>query len=165
LAAALSIPRVTAAGQPLAGRDLVLVLAVVVIAISLIVQGFTLSALVGRSGLALPGSRVIDEAKAARQQVARAAMLYLDELADSEAVAPHLIERVRQHLQTRVDLADPAASDEGAAASAYTALRREVVAVQSAELSRMYDDHRISDAAFHHLQRQLDLEDARLHEG
>src|SRR6185369_12478804 len=46
LAAALSIPLTNDAAAPLGGRDLVLVLAVAVIAISLVLQGFTLAGVV-----------------------------------------------------------------------------------------------------------------------
>ena len=53
LAAALSIPLTAADGSPLPDRELVQVLATVVIVISLVVQGFTLEPLVRRAGIAL----------------------------------------------------------------------------------------------------------------
>ena len=53
LAAALSIPLTTATGSALPERDLVLVLATAVIAISLIVQGLTLEPLVRFAGISL----------------------------------------------------------------------------------------------------------------
>jgi Na+/H+ antiporter len=163
LAAALSIPLVDAAGRPLAQRDLLLVLATAVIAISLVFQGFTLGPLVRRSGLAVPTSDTERETRDARRQVAQAAIGYLEELADLEAVAPPVLERVRQHLQTRVDMQHDHEDEALAAiAIAYRQLRHDVVAVQAAELARMYSAHQISDGTYHRVQRQLDLEDARL---
>ncbi len=41
-------------------------------------------------------------------------------------------------------------------------LRRDLIAVESAELARLYDDGTISAATRRHLQRRLDLESASL---
>ena len=47
-------------------------------------------------------------------------------------------------------------------AEAYRQLWQDVVAVQSGELARLYAADQLSDAAYHQVQRQLDLEHARL---
>ena len=164
LAAALSIPRVDSTGQPLAGRDLVLVLAVAVIAISLVVQGFTLSNVVGRSGLALPAALTNEEVRTARRRVDAAAGDYLDRIAPDGATPAEVVERVRRHLPVAVEDGVIDQVDGGPHFGAYERLRQEVVEVRSGELSRMYANHEISDATFHHLQRQLDLEHARFEE-
>jgi CPA1 family monovalent cation:H+ antiporter len=44
---------------------------------------------------------------------------------------------------------------------AYRRVRRELVAVQSAELDRLYAQGAINDATRRRIQRELDLEDAR----
>ena len=165
LAAALSIPRLDDAGQPLAGRDLVLVLAVTVIAISLVVQGFTLSAVVGRSGLAIPPSQLHAEERTARRQIDRSAQSYLIKV-KAEGDAPvEVADRVRRHLYTDDFVHDEDDdADAGEASEQYLRLCQDIVAVRSDELARMYAEHEISDSTFHHLQRQLDLEHARLEE-
>jgi CPA1 family monovalent cation:H+ antiporter len=163
LAAALSIPLSNDSGVPLAGRDLVLVLSIVVIAISLVVQGFTLSAVVRRSGLALPGSHAEAEALAARERMDAYALSYLDDLIAQDAGDLALVERIRQQLRDRMEGRRRGAQGEGRdRADAYRRLWQDVVAVQSGELARMYASHELSDAAFHQVQRQLDLEHARL---
>ena len=66
LAAALSIPLATASGSPLPQRSLILVLAVVVIVVSLIVQGFTLEPLVRRTAVGQPAASTRQEEAIAR---------------------------------------------------------------------------------------------------
>src|SRR4051794_28317139 len=80
LAAALSVPLLDNTGAPLQGRDLILVLAIAVIAMSLVVQGFTLAAVVRRSGLALSDAHLSDQSRAARILVDAHALAYLDEV-------------------------------------------------------------------------------------
>ena len=152
LAAVLSVPLADAAGAPLAGRDLVLVLAIAVIALSLVVQGFTLTALVGRSGLAVPAGVAEDEVRAARSAIDREGLAYLDEIAGE--VPPAVVDRIRRQLAHTDDVA-------GEEEPGYRQLWRDVIAVRSAALARRYAEHQVSEAAFHQLQRQLDLEDAR----
>jgi CPA1 family monovalent cation:H+ antiporter len=161
LAAALSIPLTNHAAVPLPGRDLVLVLAVAVIAISLVVQGFTLAGVVRRSGLALPGSHTEDEARAARERIEAYALSYLDDLLEQDAGDPALVTRVRQQLHDRLDGRRRGAREDGRV-EAYRQLWQDVIAVQTAELARMYAADQLSDAAYHQVQRQLDLEHARL---
>jgi CPA1 family monovalent cation:H+ antiporter len=161
LAAALSIPLTDESGTPLAGRDLALVLAIAVTAISLVVQGFTLTGLVRRSGLALPGSHTEDEARAARERLEAYALSYLDDLIAQDAGDPALVERVRAQLRDRLEGRRRGAREDGRV-EAYRQLWQDVVAVQSAELARMYAADQLSDAAYHQVQRQLDLEHARL---
>ncbi len=162
LAAALSIPRVDAVGEPLAGRDLILVLAVAVIAISLVVQGFTLSAVVGRTGLAVPVADTSADARAAERRLDQAALSYLDTITLAEAAPPAIIEWVRRDVRTHADTSHRDEADGPALRAAYRGLSRDVVAVRSAELARLYAEHQIGEAAYQRLQRNLDLDDARL---
>jgi CPA1 family monovalent cation:H+ antiporter len=159
LAATLSIPLVDSTGRPLAQRDLVVVLATSVIAISLVVQGFTLAPLVRRLGLAVHHADVRNEYADARVRVAQAGVEFLDTLADADAADPVVIEQVRSSLRVRMDVArDRESSDR---TDTYRRVRRDVVAVQSAELARLYDAGAIDERTRRRIQRQLDLEDAR----
>jgi CPA1 family monovalent cation:H+ antiporter len=162
LAAALSIPLVDTRGQPIAQRDLLLVLSTAVIAISLVVQGFTLAPLVRLAGVAVPSGQAGDEYARARLRVAEAAMTYLDELAEMEAVPAVVLDRVRRNLQTRMDVAQDSADDSTGLVDSYRVLRRTIVAVQGTELARLHAEGAVNDATRRRVQRQLDLEDARL---
>ncbi|MGG5811685.1 cation:proton antiporter [Falsiroseomonas sp. CW058] len=64
LIAALSIPATLPDGEPTPGRDLVLVLAALVILGSVLVQGLTLRAVVRRAGLSAPAEAKAEEEKA-----------------------------------------------------------------------------------------------------
>jgi CPA1 family monovalent cation:H+ antiporter len=185
LAAALSIPLNDAAGHPVPQRDLLLVLATAVIVISLVVQGFTLAPLVRRAGLAVPQADTHDEYLRARLRIAEAGAAHVEQLAEMEAVAPVVIERVRRSLNTRLEMAreraekvdEPAPRGEDAdgvgeaspapvaesngIGDAYRRVRRDLLAVQSEELDRLYAQGTITDATRRRIQRQLDLEDAR----
>lgn len=164
LAAALSIPLSTASGAAMPQRDLVLVLAATVIAISLILQGLTLEPLVRFAGLAQPaGTR--HEETLARLRLAEAGLARLEEMAETEAAPDAVIERLRGSLQTRIDhtlarMDDNADAD--AARLGERELRRTLIAAETAELSRLYESGTISAATRRRLQRALDLEATRL---
>jgi monovalent cation/hydrogen antiporter len=164
LAAALSIPLVTRAGVALPDRDVVLLITTAVITITLVVQGLTLGPLVRWSGVAVPPEHGRAELAGAQQAMSRAALEYLDTV-DRERVAPaELVARLRQVVGTRNQEpggdADGGA-DHGAAALLHR-LHREVIAVQAAELTRLYQDGSISASTRRRLQRRLDLEETSL---
>ncbi|WP_369234046.1 Na+/H+ antiporter [Streptomyces sp. R21] len=167
LAAALSIP------ETLTQRPLVLVLTTSVVVTTLVVQGFTLASVVRRSGIALEPDHTEREEAAARCSLANAGLGRLEEMSELEAVPDVVLDRLRRGLQARLDhardrLAESTGdSDDGAAPVesadlVYRQLRRDLIAVEAAELQRLYDDHTISDTTRRRLQRSLDLEDARL---
>jgi monovalent cation/hydrogen antiporter len=165
LAAALSIPLTTDAGGPLPERDLVLVLAAAVIAISLIVQGLTLEPLVRFAGISRPAADTRHEETIARLRLAEAGLARLDEIADVEAAPDVVIDRLRRGLQTHIgrtragmkESADPASTG-----AAERDIRRDLIAVENAELNRLYENGTISEPTRRRLQRSLDLEAAGL---
>ena len=167
LAAALSIPLTTASGTPLPERDLVLVLATAVIVISLIVQGLTLEPLARFAGIARPATARHEETMA-RLRLAEAALARLDELADSDAAADTVIDRVRASLQARIGRSRARADGTPApepGGLTERELRRDLIAAENAELTRLYQDGTISAATRQQLQRNLDLEATRLSDG
>ncbi len=157
LAAALSIPLVDHAGTPLGGRDLVLLLTTAVIATTLVVQGFTLGPLVRRAGVAVPPEHARDEHARARAAMTGAALAHLEEVASLEAAPPAAVEQLRR--LTRARVAQP---DEEPLAPQLRQLRRDLIAVEAAELTRLYDDGEIGAGTHRELQRRLDLEEASL---
>jgi monovalent cation/hydrogen antiporter len=161
LAAALSIPLTTVAGSPLPERGLVLVLATAVIAISLVVQGLTLEPLVRFAGISRPAADTRHEETIARLRLAEAGLARLDELASAKAAPDAVIDSIRGGLQARVSRAH-ARMDTGAGpdpvAAADRDIRRDLIAVENAELNRLYESGAISEATRRRLQRSLDLE-------
>ncbi|QMU76670.1 Na+/H+ antiporter [Streptacidiphilus sp. PB12-B1b] len=169
LAAALSIPLAADDGRTLPGRALVLVLTTAVVVFTLIVQGLSLAGVVNRSGLAVEPEHTLREEAQARQALARAGLAHLAQVEDLESVPEPVLDRTRRILRARLDHAQEQAeepSPEGTPLlAAYRGLRREVIAVQSAELRRLYDQHRVSDATRRALQHDLDLEEAGMGAG
>jgi len=168
LAAALSIPLTTASGAALPQRDLVVVIAAAVIVCSLVVQGFTLEPLARSAGLGQPRATGRGhEETIARLRLADAALVRLDELAESNAAADVVIDRLRAGLQARLAGTGAAARGPDADPGQRTEreLRGDLLAAESAELARLFDDGTISSATRQRLQRSLDLELARLADG
>ena len=166
---ALSIPEIAKNGTPLTDRPLVLVLTTSVVVVTLVGQGFTLAPVVRASGIALEPAHTAREETEARSHLAHAGLARLEELAELEAVPDIVLDRLRRGLTARLDDArDRLAEHNGTAVATesaelvYRQLRRDLIAVETSELQRLYDAHRISDTTRRRLQRSLDLEEARL---
>lgn len=164
LAAALSIPATAKDGSALTERPLVLVLTTSVVVVTLVVQGFSLASLVRRSGIALEPDHTEREEAAARCRLADAGIRRLEELSELEAVPDVVLDRLRRGLNARLDDARDRLTDNTVESAdlVYRQLRRDLIAVEAAELRRLYDEHTISDTTRRRLQRSLDLEEARL---
>jgi monovalent cation/hydrogen antiporter len=160
LAAALSIPLTAAGGTALAGRDRVLLLTTAVIVATLVIQGFTLGPLVRRSGIAVPAEDTRTEESTALLAMSRRALAHLDDVESLEAAPPVVVAQLRQVLQSRNDEADGTADD--ATGPALRQLRRDLIAVEAAELTRLYQEGTIGAGTRRQLQRRLDLEEASL---
>ncbi|GAA1281488.1 Na+/H+ antiporter [Planotetraspora silvatica] len=157
LAAALSIPLTTATGLPLPHRSLLMVLATGVIVVSLVAQGFTLAPLVRLSGLAVSPDHSRAEYVRARRRLTEIAAGYIEQLEDLEAVSPAMLAHVRRSVQTQMDL-DQESED---LTDVYGQIHRDVLAVQSDALSRMYAAGEIGQETHRRLQRHLDRQDQR----
>ncbi|MFI9272784.1 Na+/H+ antiporter [Kitasatospora sp. NPDC052896] len=169
LAAALSIPLLAQDGSPLPYRELVLVLTTSVVACTLVVQGFTLAPVVRASGIALEPETTVREEAQASKAVLRAALGRLDEMVEAEGVSAVVADRMRRDLETRLDharlrLSDEEPVEDAATMLAFRRLRRDLIAVESAELQRLYETHRISGSTRGTVQHALDLEEAGLGE-
>jgi monovalent cation/hydrogen antiporter len=160
LAAALSIPLTTTGGGPLVGRDQVLRLTTAVIVTTLLVQGFTLGPLVRRTGVAMPPEHGRGEETAARITMTHAAFDHLDQLEQANAAPEEALAHLRQLLQARLDHLDGESSGEFE--PMLRNLRRDLIAVETVALTRLYDDGIIGAATRRDLQRRLDLEDSSL---
>ena len=166
LAAALSIPLTTAGGAALEHRDLVLLLSIAVIVLTLVVQGLTLAPLVRLAGIALRPEDVRQEHTFARMRLAQAGLTHLDGVAETEAAPDFVIEQLRQSWEARAARAAAGDADEpdNSAVLAYRGLRHELLAVEGAELTRLFESGAITDGTRRRIQHVLDLEQAGLGE-
>jgi monovalent cation/hydrogen antiporter len=161
MAAALSIP--TSVG---ARADIVFV-TVVVIGVTLIGQGLTLPPLLKL--LALKGSREWSPEEAiARLEAAQAALDRLDELEDDEQATEEQLKRMRDLYRARFRACQAviAGEEERAAvrpkAKRFREIRRELIGVERMTLIDLRNDGRLRPDTLRQIERDLDLEEARL---
>jgi monovalent cation/hydrogen antiporter len=166
LAAALAIPLTTDAGGTFPNRDLIVFLAFCVILGTLVLQGLTLPALIGALGLEDDGVAGREEAKA-RIRAAEAALARLDELVSEDWVRDDTAERLRGLYGFRRDRF-AARFDDGddgqieTRSGDYQRLRRELLQAERGAIFGLRRAGVINDDVMHRLERDLDLEDARL---
>jgi Na+/H+ antiporter len=172
LAAALAIPLEDADGEPLAGRDLVLLVTFGVIVLTLVAQGLTLPAVVRWARLPEdPGE--ISERGLAEETATRAALEAMDVRAAELGVPDDVVTRLRaqydEHLRElalRQAVLDGAAEDEDRdaleALTAERALRLALLAEKRRAVHELRHDHTIDDLVLLRVQAQLDAEEVRL---
>jgi len=168
LAAALALPLELDSGAPLGERDLIIYLTVAVIISTLVIQGLTLPALVRRLGLASQQPFAPDEA-VARLAAAQAALDRLEELETSaEPIPDTVLERLRELYQAR--FARCVASLTGGGGElpienpleGYRHVRHDLIAKERAAVIKLRQEGRLKAEVFRHIQRDLDLDEARL---
>ena len=168
LAAALALPFTLDSGAPFDSRDLIVYLTVAVIFVTLVGQGLTLPSLVRRLGLSSSGPWAPDEA-VARLAAAQAALDRLDELeADGTPVPENALARLRELYQARFARSVNALGGNAGETSiedpltGYRRLREDLIGTERRTLLEMRNDGRIKQDLFRRIQRDLDLDEARL---
>jgi Na+/H+ antiporter len=168
LAAALAIPLSTDTGTPFPARDLILFLTFCVILVTLVFQGLTLPAVIRLLRLEDDGEDDAREEAQARIHAATAALLRLEELEDEEWVRPDTAERIRggynfrrDRFSVRLDGSEDDGSIE-ARSQDFQRLRRELLNAERGAVQELRRRGEISDAVARRVERDLDLEDARL---
>jgi CPA1 family monovalent cation:H+ antiporter len=166
LAAALALPLHTDGGGAFPARSLVIFLAFCAILGTLVVEGLTLPPLI-RVLRFEPDQTEAKEQSKARIHAAEAALARLEELLDEDWVRDDTAERMRglynfrrSRFQARLDAQDDGAIEQRSAA--YQRLRRELLEAERAAIVGLRREGRISDDVMHAVERDLDLEDARL---
>jgi CPA1 family monovalent cation:H+ antiporter len=166
LAAALALPLKTSTGAPFPHRDLIVYLAFSVIFATLVLQGLTLPLVIRVLGLEDDGLAAKEETKA-RIHAAEAALGRLEELAQESWVREDTAERMRglyrfrqSRFRARFDDEDDGAIEERS--QGYQRLRRELLDAERQAVVELRRQGRIDDAVMNRVQRDLDLEDARL---
>jgi CPA1 family monovalent cation:H+ antiporter len=167
LAAALALPHVLPGGQEFPERDLILFFTFTVILVTLVGQGLTLPALIRRLGVTTDQSEEHSE-REARRSAARAALKRIEIVAGTERLTEEAIVAVTGFYQDRLyllgdELADTLGwSPHRQRSIEARRLRREAVAAERQELIALHRRHRLSKGLLHKLERELDLEEARL---
>jgi CPA1 family monovalent cation:H+ antiporter len=169
LAAAFAIPNDAAGHSNFPARDLVQFLAFVAIAATLIGQGLTLPAVVRK--LHAPRTEATSPAeqlRLAHRASAEAELGRLDELLEDQEPHPEVVDRIRQRIERRRSLTEPASDDEQnsdgqeSARDAYARLRLETLSAARNRLITLRDDKQITEGIFRQTQQELDLEEAML---
>jgi CPA1 family monovalent cation:H+ antiporter len=160
LAAALALP------NDFPHRNLIVFLTFAVIVATLVLQGLTLPALIRGLGVMDDGKAEREDAKA-RIRAAEAALARLEELVEDGAVRPETAERLRglfnfrrSRFGARFDESDDGAIEEQSVA--YQRLMRDLLDAERAELVSLRNQGLIDDNVIQRVQRDLDLEAARL---
>jgi len=160
LAAALALP------TDFPHRGMIVFLTFSVIVSTLVVQGLTLPALIRRLDISDDGRAELEDAKA-RIRAAEAALERLEELVEDGDVRPETAERLRGLLNfrrnrfgARFDDSDDGAIEERSLA--YQRVMRQLLDAERAELVSLRNQGIIDDNVMQRVQRDLDLEAARL---
>ncbi len=173
LAAALAIPLVIASGVPFPYRNLIIFLTFAVILSTLVVQSLTLPPLIRLLRLKEEEGSHCDENEA-RLRAARAGLACIDVLAAEPETHGPTLERIRRQYEDRIALlqtrcalpAVPGADGRPTPEFDYVAhahsLKRRLIDAQRDHLIDMRDRSIIGDEILHAIERDLDLEEARL---
>lgn len=162
LAAALAVP------LSVDGRPQIIFLSFALILITLVGQGLSLPFVVRALALEEP-RRWSDEEAVARMEAAQSALDRIDEMEDSERADEAQLKRLRDLYRSRfrmcaaiLDGQDPEAAIRGERLHDYGELRRELIGIEREELLSLRDRGRLKNATVRQIERDLDLEEARI---
>ena len=167
LAAAVSLPYALPDGSMFPQRSMIIYLAFCLIVATLVVQGLTLPVLIRRLGLSEPVGMKAEEQEA-RRVLLREAMVHLDRQRSKNRDQSAMIGELIAGYQQRLD-AMPAEREKRMQGLVDQARRSdailEVLQAERAALIRLWDEGLIDDEVLRTLQRELDLEESRVHTG
>jgi CPA1 family monovalent cation:H+ antiporter len=160
LVAALALP------TDFPDRELIVFLTFTVIVATLVIQGLTLPSLIRALDISDDGGADREDAKA-RIRAAEAALERLEELLDDGAVSAQTAERLRGALGFRRDRFRARLDEDGDGAIeqqsvSYQRVMRELLDAERAALVALRNERVIDDNVMQRVQRDLDLEAARL---
>jgi monovalent cation/hydrogen antiporter len=156
LASALALPVVAAGGVPFPHRAQLIVITLVVILMTLVVQGLTLAPII-RAFDFTPESTLHDEERLARREAMRRGREALEDLAREPWAEATDVEALRQELRDRAR----ALTQPGMASASRRRLRGGVIAAERRMLIRLRNEGAISDEVLRELEHELDLDAMR----
>jgi Na+/H+ antiporter len=169
LAAALSVPELTASGAPFPDRDKIVLITSGVVVVTLVLQAIALPSVVRFAHLP-EDTEVEEEHRLASRLAAEEAFAALPEVAARLGVHDSVLQRTRGEYERHLEVlrANPDAGgveeDESIrrTEAEYAALRLELIAHKRATVVRLRDERRIDDIVLRRIQSRLDLEELRL---
>jgi len=165
LAAALALPISARNGAPFPGRDLILFLTFVVILVTLVLQGLTLPAIIRWLQIEPDDSAAIEE-REARLKANHAALARLDELAESENIAPDILHRLRVEYEDRIrqlEACEPGGDGKAHLFSSdYERFAHDTLRVERKIIIQLRNEGTINDEVLRRIQRDIDLAETRL---
>ncbi|MGO9957491.1 MAG: Na+/H+ antiporter [Solirubrobacteraceae bacterium] len=167
LAALLAVPQVSDAGSPLAGRDDTVYVGFAVIVVTLVGQGLTLPTLIRRLKLT-EHPAVAETERQARLELTRAALDHLDTVGASSQLDPKLAAGLHAQYLGRMRRLEAISDDENigekvrATVASEVTVRRDLNSVQRDRLDELRRRRAIGTTTLRTIERDLDLEEARL---
>ena len=161
LAAALALPLTLADGTPFPHRDVIIFFTFVIIAVTLVLQGLTLPALIRRLHVGIDWS-LREEQENARNAMSKAAIAAIDALAHLDGVAPDLAGRISAEFAEKNAAGDTDASASEDHAKLARRLRHAAINAERQELIRVWRENQISDAVLHEFEEELDYKESHL---
>jgi Na+/H+ antiporter len=166
LAAALALPLTAQNGQPFPARDLIIFITFVVILVTLVVQGVSLPPLIRLLGIKDDGSVELEE-RNARLTANRAALTKLDLMQEQEPEMVDALRRLRAEYQDHLlQLEGSKTHSPGIPprrfSSDFERLSHEALLEERRTIVKLRDQDIISDEVLRHIQRDIDLAEARL---
>jgi CPA1 family monovalent cation:H+ antiporter len=161
LAAALALPIALADGSPFPYRDAIIFFTFVIIAVTLVLQGLTLPALIRRLRVGVDWSLHAERANA-RNAMSRAALAAIDALAHKDGVAPDLAGRIGAEFTEKNATSDVNAPGSENHAALARKLRHAAVNAERHELIRIWRERQISDDVLHEFEEGLDYRESNL---
>ena len=168
LAAALAVPSVLADGTPYADRNLIVFTTVMVIVVTMLVQGLTLPYVLRWAGLTDGDEERDAETRRASLKATQAALAALPELAAELGSPDDLVDRLRGEYEDHLEQlrAEGADGEDDREAVRYEQqeheLRLAVLQRKRDAVTGLRDANRIDDFVLRDLQAGLDVEELRL---
>lgn len=161
LAAALALPHTLPDGTPFPERDLIIFLTFVVILVTLVGQGLTLSAVIVRFKVGTDWQLATEQARI-RVAMSTAALGALERIVAEEKVPEGWAAPLRREISERIALMAPAAGGDTPRTELANRLRQAAIRAERQELIRLWRNNEIGDELLHHLEKVLDYQEADL---
>jgi hypothetical protein len=163
LAAALSVPLATDAGDPFVERDFIIFVTGATVLLTLVIQGSTLPRVIRWARYA-PDDAAAREHDLARHAIIAAALDHLDRAATDTPHQQKVVDALRWSLEKqRATLPDPADDGRSAVVRDFldyeTDMRLDVIGVQRGALTTLRDEGQIDGAIYLRLESVLDSEE------
>jgi monovalent cation/hydrogen antiporter len=166
LAAAFALPIALSDGRPFPGRNYILFLTFSVILTTLVLQGLTLPVLIRKLGIQ-QDAEADEEERRARLEANKAAIDFIENARANGKFSADPVARLRAEYDERLEQLELCAQNPDdcrgeIATPQYQRLQRQALRVERKTIIRLRNERVINDEALRHIQRDLDLAEARL---